>query len=55
MGADTIPCKQNGSLIKPIVDKFDYKFLELENGLKCLLISDAEADKAAACLNVGRV
>lgn len=33
-------------------DKREYGVLELDNGLKVLLVSDPEADKAAAALNV---
>lgn len=33
-------------------DERDYRVLELENGLNVLLVSDAEADKAAASMNV---
>lgn len=33
-------------------DERDYRILELENGLTALLVSDPEADKAAASMNV---
>ena len=33
-------------------DERDYRILELENGLTALLVSDADADKAAASMNV---
>ncbi len=33
-------------------DDNQYRFLELENGLKVILVSDKEADKAAASMNV---
>lgn len=33
-------------------DERDYRVLELENGLNVLLVSDPEADKAAASMNV---
>jgi Secreted/periplasmic Zn-dependent peptidases, insulinase-like len=33
-------------------DERDYRVLELENGLNVLLVSDDEADKAAASMNV---
>jgi insulysin len=42
---------------KPIrkndVDTRDYRLIKLENGLQALLIHDAEADKAAAAMDVG--
>ncbi|MGO3769040.1 MAG: insulinase family protein, partial [Vreelandella alkaliphila] len=41
--------------ITPIVSPFDerdYRVLTLENGLQALLVSDPEADKAAASMNV---
>lgn len=52
--ADIATAQQNGhgELVKPIVDTFDYRFITLSNGLRCLLVSDPEADKAAACLDV---
>ncbi|WP_148253221.1 insulinase family protein [Aidingimonas lacisalsi] len=34
-------------------DSRDYRTLELDNGLEVLLVSDPEADKAAASMNVG--
>jgi hypothetical protein len=41
---------------KPIIqspqDKRSYRLIRLENGLTALLVHDAEADKAAASLNV---
>ena len=33
-------------------DKREYKLLKLDNQLRCLLISDMEADKAAAAIDV---
>jgi insulysin len=33
-------------------DSREYKFLELPNKMRCLLISDPEADKSAAALDV---
>lgn len=44
--------QQDGSMVKPIVDGFDYRFIELDNGLRCLLVSDPEADKGAAAMDV---
>jgi len=38
--------------VKGEVDHRDYRYLTLENGLQVLLISDPEADKAAAALDV---
>ncbi|UZJ45826.1 insulinase family protein [Marinimicrobium sp. C6131] len=38
--------------IKGDIDHRDYRYLELENGLKVLLISDPQAEKAAASLDV---
>jgi len=37
---------------KPLSDQREYRYTELPNGLKVLLISDAGADKAAASLDV---
>lgn len=42
----------NEELFKPLVDDSDYRFITLSNGLRCLLVSDPEADKAAASLDV---
>ncbi len=39
-------------IIKAKRDKRKYKFIQLENKLKCLLIEDNEADKSAASLNI---
>ena len=38
--------------IKPQSDKLQYRFITLPNGLKALLVSDPETDKAAASLDV---
>ncbi|MEP3823866.1 MAG: insulinase family protein [Marinobacter sp.] len=43
--ADTEPRKSPN-------DPNSYRYLELDNGLRVILVSDAEADKAAASLNV---
>lgn len=40
-------------IIAPGCDKRIYKLLTLPNKLRCLLISDEEADKSAASLDVG--
>lgn len=39
-------------IVKPTVDTFSYRFIQLENGLQALLVSDPETDKAAASLDV---
>lgn len=39
-------------IIKAKRDKRKYKFIKLENELKCLLIEDKEADKSAASINI---
>lgn len=44
--------KASSSVIKPLSDQREYRYIRLENGLKVLLISDAAADKAAASLDV---
>ena len=41
-------------IVKSPNDKRDYRYLELTNGLKVLLISDVAADKSAASLSVYR-
>ena len=41
-----------GEVVKPAVDKLEYRAIKLKNGLKATLVSDAEADKAAAALDV---
>lgn len=37
---------------KPDLDNRDYRSIELDNGLRALLVHDAGAEKAAACLTV---
>ncbi len=37
---------------KSPADNNDYRFIELDNGLRAILVSDRQADKAAASLNV---
>ena len=37
---------------KAPLDKREYELIKLDNGMTCLLISDMEADKAAAAINV---
>ncbi|WP_257288657.1 insulinase family protein, partial [Endozoicomonas sp. SESOKO2] len=39
-------------VVKSPADDRDYRFVELENGLKALLISDPDTDKAAAAVDV---
>ncbi|KAI1798428.1 LuxS/MPP-like metallohydrolase [Ganoderma leucocontextum] len=39
-----------GDLEKPSLDDRQYRVLELQNGLRVVVIHDLEADKAAACL-----
>lgn len=39
-------------IVKSQNDTRDYRLIKLENGLKALLISDSETEKAAAALNV---
>lgn len=43
---------QAGPVIKSENDKRSYRSLTLDNGLKVLLVSDADADKAAAAMDV---
>lgn len=40
-------------IIKSESDTRSYRFLTLSNGLKALLISDLEANKSAASIDVG--
>ncbi|KZT69510.1 LuxS/MPP-like metallohydrolase [Daedalea quercina L-15889] len=37
---------------KPDLDDRDYRVIELDNGLRAILVHDARAEKAAACLTV---
>ncbi|SFC82989.1 insulinase family protein [Pseudoalteromonas denitrificans] len=43
---------QNSNIIKSDNDERDYRYIELDNGLKVALVSDITADKAAASLDV---
>ena len=55
MAAAERPAPQNAEqpgVIKSPEDDRQYRYLTLDNGLRVLLISDAEADKAAASLDV---
>ncbi|OCH85237.1 LuxS/MPP-like metallohydrolase [Obba rivulosa] len=42
----------SGDIERPDLDDRDYRVIELQNGLRAVLIHDASADKAAACLTV---
>ena len=42
-------------IVKPAVDKLNYRSLTLDNGIRITLISDADADKAAAAMDVSFV
>lgn len=42
-------------IVKPAVDKLNYRCLTLANGIRITLISDAGADKAAAAMDVRSV
>ncbi|KAK3165623.1 hypothetical protein QOZ80_1AG0035670 [Eleusine coracana subsp. coracana] len=42
----------NVEFIRARSDKREYRRVVLPNALECLLISDAETDKAAACMEV---
>lgn len=42
----------NLDFLKPDLDERSYRFIELPNKLKALLIQDPKADKAAASLDV---
>src|SRR5260221_13869828 len=39
-------------LVKSGQDDRDYRLIQLKNGLQAILVHDAKADKAAACLEV---
>jgi secreted Zn-dependent insulinase-like peptidase len=41
-----------GDVFKSSNDKLEYKAITLDSGLRALLISDADTDKAAAALDV---
>ena len=44
--------KRSDDIVKPISDSRDYRYIQLSNGLKVMLVSDMTADKAAASLDV---
>ena len=39
-------------IIKPQSEKRELKCIELGNKMRCMLVSDPEADKSAACVDV---
>ena len=39
-------------VVKPAVDKLNYRCVALDNGIRITLVSDPEADKAAAAMDV---
>lgn len=39
-------------IIKPRVDDWAYRHIQLDNGIAAVLVSDPEADKAAASMDV---
>jgi secreted Zn-dependent insulinase-like peptidase len=43
---------QSVDIVKAKVDKRSYKYFKLENGIRCMLIHDPEADMSAASLDV---
>lgn len=44
--------KEEVQVIKPPLDKREYKIIKLENELEALLVSDPEAAQAAAAMDV---
>lgn len=40
-------------LEKPLIDHREYRYVKLNNKIQAVVVSDAKADKAAACLAVG--
>ena len=49
----TVLAQASQTPLKSPNDNNDYRYIELENGLRAILVSDPSADKAAASLNVG--
>lgn len=45
--------KSSVNIIKSKNDKLIYKYLELQNKIKCVLIKDDKTEKSSAVLNVG--
>jgi insulysin len=52
LGSDWLDSRDTSAVLKPVSDQREYRYTELENGLKVVLISDSAADKAAASLDV---
>ena len=59
LGTSLVGCAHSPSIdpsqqeiIKSQNDQRQYRYLELENGLRVVLVSDHKADKAAASLDV---
>jgi len=53
MQAATNTCERfSGEIRKPSTDKREYRYITLSNKLKCLLVSDPETEKSAACVDV---
>lgn len=42
----------SGQIIKPTIDKLDYRIIVLDNGLKACVVHDVDTDKAAASMDV---
>ncbi len=42
----------DGDFVRPTVDTLQYGHILLENGLQAILVSDKDADKASAALDV---
>jgi insulysin len=52
LGSDWLDSRDTNAVLKPASDQREYRYTELHNGLKVMLISDPAADKAAASLDV---
>ena len=48
----TRPFQYSGDIIKSATDSRNYRGLQLDNGMKVLLINDESTDKSAAALQV---
>ncbi|NCT48169.1 MAG: peptidase M16, partial [Paraglaciecola sp.] len=46
------PATATSTVVKSPIDKREYRYVMLDNGLKVLLISDPQADKSAAAMDV---
>jgi insulysin len=53
MALHNLEAGEAGSVVKGPNDKLAYRVVSLDNGLRALLISDPDTDKAAAALDVG--